>query len=296
MIGFMEDHDESEVCVIQNDYDDTFNPDRVAFYGVSAWPTITGNGMTDVWPIDCIEGDYAAQDAIPSPMTITISEESMGNFTAHLYAEEDIIDADFFMVATIDEEVQGSSGMSRLPHHVKVHMTPPRYGDPFTLLAGESVDISHSFTVESGWDYAKMGVAAWVSRPGGTNTSPCSYGNLANMNEVLQSLWIAATPTGIDEMGPLASGVRITGAFPNPFNPKTTISFAVGETQSVRLSIHDISGKEIVVLADRVYGEGEHTMAWDGRDSSGQSVASGVYFTKIESANHFDTQKLMLLK
>jgi len=296
MISFMEQHDETEVCFVQNDYDDSFNPDRVAFFGVGAWPTIVGNGLSDVWPIDCIEGDYAAHDAFSSPLTIDITEQGMGTFTVHIYAEEDVVDADFFMVATLDEEVQGASGMSRLPHHVKVHMTPPRFGDPFTLMAGESVDIHHSFTVEPGWDYGLMGVAAWVSRPGGVNPSPCAYGDISIKNETLQSRWVPTSPTAVDEVQPLAGGVRIAGAFPNPFNPKTTIRFDVGESQRVRLSIHDISGREISVLADRIYGEGEHSMVWEGRNREGGIVSSGVYFVKVEGEDHFETKKLMLLK
>ncbi len=187
-------HDENEICMIQNDYDDTFNDARVGFLGITAWPTVAGNGVTDVWPLDCFEGDLAAHSAIPSPLTISIMEHGIGHFTAHITAEENVTNAAFFMVATLDEEVPSSTGMSRLPHHVKIHMTPPTTGDPFTLLAGEEVYIEHTFTVQPGWDYEVMGVAAWVSRPGGVNPSPCPYGDLGNKNEVLQSRWV---PTAI---------------------------------------------------------------------------------------------------
>jgi hypothetical protein len=187
----MELHDETEICLVQNDYDDPFNDARTSFYGINAWPTIVGNGVVDAWPLDCLEDDYEAHDAIPSPLTIMITEQGPGEFTAHIMAEEDVVGASFFMVATLDEEVPGADGMSHLPHHVKVHMTPPATGDPFTLLAGESVEITHTFEVQAGWDYDAMGVAAWVSRPGGTNPSPCSGGFPITMNEVLQSRWVA---------------------------------------------------------------------------------------------------------
>ncbi len=189
----MTQHDESEICLIQIDYNDSFNTDRVNFYGVGAWPTIAGNGVNDVWPVSCMEADYEANVAIPSPLMILLSEEGFGIFTATITAEENIVGASFFMAVTLDEEVPSATGMSRLPHHVKTFLTPTS-GDSFTLMAGESVDISYTFEVQPEWDYSLMGVAAWVSQSGGVNNSPdCSYGDLANKNEVLNSRW---APTG----------------------------------------------------------------------------------------------------
>jgi hypothetical protein len=193
-------HDESEICLIQNDWDDSFNEARVNFMGIVAWPTVVGNGVADCWPIDCLEGDYQANAPIPSPLTISITENGVGDFTAHITAEEDVVGADFFMVATLDEYVPSYTGTSHLPHHVKVYMTPPT-GDDFALMAGESIDISHSFDIQPDWPYSEMGVAAWVSRPGGTNISPCPYGSVGNMNEVLQSRWVATTySTPVEEI------------------------------------------------------------------------------------------------
>ncbi len=192
MEQFLNAHDDEEICLIQNDYDDSFNDARVAFYGVGAWPTIVGNGLSDAWPVDCLEGDYEANAATSSPLTIFISEEGVGQFTAHITAEENVAGASFFMVATLAEDVPSSSGTSYLPRHVKTYMTPLT-GDPFTLAAGNSVEISYSFEVQAEWDYDLMGVAAWVSQPGGTNLSPCPYGDIAIKNEVLQSKWVQAS-------------------------------------------------------------------------------------------------------
>jgi hypothetical protein len=202
-------HDENEICLIQNDYDDPFNTARVDYYGIGAWPTVIGNGVNDTWPLDCIEDDLASHAATPSPLSIFIEETGMGAFTATVIAEEDIIGGYFFMVATLDEEVPSSSGMSHLPHHVKVYMTQLT-GDPINLFAGNSLDISHTFEVQADWDYDLMGVAAWVSTPGGTNPSPCSYGPLSHMNQVLNSRWV---PAG----GPVAQEQRSWGSVKSLF-------------------------------------------------------------------------------
>ena len=192
-------HDESEICLIQNDYDDSFNSARVDYYGVAAWPTIIGNGVNDTWPLDCIEDDLAAHAAIPSPMSLFIAEEGMGEFTVTLLAEQDVMGASFFMVATLDEDVPSSDGMSHLPHHVKIYLTPLS-GEPINLFAGTSMDITHTFEIQAGWDYDLMGVAAWVSQPGGTNPSPCSYGPLGSIHQIVNSRWVqAGGPVAIEQ-------------------------------------------------------------------------------------------------
>jgi hypothetical protein len=192
MVEFMAAHDETEVCIIQNDYDDPFNTDRVNFFGVYAWPTIVGNGLSDVWPFDCVDGDFAAWAAIPSPLMLEITQDDVSTFTAHITAEENVTDAAFFMVVTLDEYVDGADGQSHLPHHVKLHLTPPSTGAPFTLMAGQTTSITHTFELQPGWDYDDLGVAAWVSRPGGTNVSPCPFGDISIKNETLQSRWVPA--------------------------------------------------------------------------------------------------------
>jgi hypothetical protein len=189
---FMDMHDESEICLIQNDYDDPFNEARVDFYGINAWPTVVGNGLSDAWPLACLEDDYQAHDATPSPLTIMITENGVGDFTVEIMAEQTVTDAAFFMVVTLDEDVPGAEGLTHLPHHVKLHLTLPNIGDPFSLMAGETAEINRTFDIDPGWDYDLMGVAAWVSRSGGTNPSPCPYGDISVKNEVLQSRWVPA--------------------------------------------------------------------------------------------------------
>jgi hypothetical protein len=296
---FMNLHDESEICFIQNDYDDSFNMARVSFYNIIAWPTVVGNGVTDTWPLDCFEGDLAAHAAIPSPLVLTISEQGAGQFTAHITAEEDVVDAAFFMVATLDEWVPSAEGMSHLPHHVKIHMTPPETGDAFTLLEGESVDISHSFTVQPDWDYSLMGVAAWVSRLGGTNPSPCPTGDIPIKNEVFQSRWVPATHvTSVENptSGTIESRYRLSAA-PNPFNPQTTVSFELPRAAMVSLQVYDLAGRLVSeLMAGESLPAGRHAEAWDGRDRQGRQLSSGIYLCRLEAGGHSETMRMVLIR
>jgi len=80
-------------------------------------------------------------------------------------------------------------------------------------------------------------------------------------------------------------------AYPNPFNPETTISFTLNETGLTKLIIFDITGREIVRLADGLMSPGSYEFTFDGNN-----LASGVYFVRLVSGNYEQAQKLLLLK
>ena len=84
--------------------------------------------------------------------------------------------------------------------------------------------------------------------------------------------------------------------YPNPFNPTTTISFDLPEESRVSLTIYDITGRKIRVLADGRYPAGTHRVVWDGTDSRGQAVASGVYAYRLTAGKYMTTRKLLLIK
>ena len=88
---------------------------------------------------------------------------------------------------------------------------------------------------------------------------------------------------------------------PNPFNPSTTIAYHVPETQVeapavVKLAVFDLRGRTVKVLADRPHEPGSYTVTWDGRDSSGRPLASGVYFYRLTAPGYVATRKMVLLK
>jgi hypothetical protein len=88
----------------------------------------------------------------------------------------------------------------------------------------------------------------------------------------------------------------LTNIRPNPFNPETTIEFSLSERSKVSMTIYDVSGKLIRTLADGELPVGDHAMAWNGRDNSGQAVSSGVYFLQFVTNNFSQTKKLIVLK
>jgi S-formylglutathione hydrolase FrmB len=83
---------------------------------------------------------------------------------------------------------------------------------------------------------------------------------------------------------------------PNPFNPRTTISFDIDHPQMVELCIFDMTGRRIAVLARRTFESGQHTMDWSGRDLQGRAVASGTYLLRMVSDEGVVDEKMMLIR
>jgi hypothetical protein len=84
--------------------------------------------------------------------------------------------------------------------------------------------------------------------------------------------------------------------YPNPFNPTTTITYHVPRPTKVTLRIFDIRGQLVRTLVDGVQGHGQNSVVWDGRNNTGQQVASGVYLSRLNAGGISQTRKMMLMK
>ena len=96
--------------------------------------------------------------------------------------------------------------------------------------------------------------------------------------------------------GTLPAVTRLSRIHPNPFNPHTQISFRVQRSEQVRIVVHDLTGKQIVVLADERFEPGLQMVGWDGRDRYGRSVASGTYLIRLLVAGATDSRKITLAR
>lgn len=94
----------------------------------------------------------------------------------------------------------------------------------------------------------------------------------------------------------LPSAYKLSQNYPNPFNPSTKISFSLERTEKVQLSVFNVLGQKIATLANDVFGAGDHTIEWNGRDDAGKLVTSGVYFYKLETPAFSQTKKMVLTK
>lgn len=88
----------------------------------------------------------------------------------------------------------------------------------------------------------------------------------------------------------------LNAAYPNPFNPHTTIPFELAEAGKVRLEIFDLRGGFVTTLVDGVHAAGHQAAAWMGTDTSGRPVPSGVYLVRLETAGQTETRAVVLVK
>ena len=84
--------------------------------------------------------------------------------------------------------------------------------------------------------------------------------------------------------------------YPNPFNPTTEIVFNVPDAADVILEIYNLLGQRVTTLIDGLVNTGEHRVKWDGLTDSGQPVATGVYFYRLQIGDFTETKKMLLLK
>ncbi len=102
--------------------------------------------------------------------------------------------------------------------------------------------------------------------------------------------------TGTNENNVVKFSTELIGAYPNPFNPETNLSYSIAEEGKTELAIYNIKGQKVRSLVNENHAPGEYSAIWKGRSDEGKSVSSGVYFAVLKAGKKILHQKLMLLK
>jgi len=95
---------------------------------------------------------------------------------------------------------------------------------------------------------------------------------------------------------PLPKEFKLYNNYPNPFNPVTTIAYDLPVASDVRVEIYNVLGQGVVCLVDQNQPAGQYKVVWDGKDERGQTVASGMYFYRIDADRFSESRKMILLK
>ena len=103
-----------------------------------------------------------------------------------------------------------------------------------------------------------------------------------------------AIPTGVAGMPGVAHASLV--AYPNPFNPATTINYDVAEAGRVTIIAYDATGRRVATLVDEVQSAGPHSLRWDAADNHGGTLASGVYMLSLTGHHSQVSRKVVLLK
>lgn len=106
---------------------------------------------------------------------------------------------------------------------------------------------------------------------------------------------LVSVPTAVpDRSGSSSSLLR--GNHPDPFNATTQIDFVLTDPSRVRVAIHDARGRRLAVLEEGYLEQGEHSIIWHGRDSTGRTLASGIYICVLDVDGNKHTERMTLVK
>jgi len=103
-------------------------------------------------------------------------------------------------------------------------------------------------------------------------------------------------PTSVAENTKVPAVMDIRGNFPNPFNSSTIIEFNLNTEVFVKLYIYNISGQKINTLLAENLPAGAHSVRWDGRDSRGVEVSTGIYLVKLQIDKTIASHRMVLMK
>ena len=158
---------------------------------------------------------------------------------------------------------------------------PDHNGIAFTIAQGETFTHSENFVIDSGWDPAGCDIVAFVQNDTERMTLQCAQAPVP-----------AATPVaGEVAAGGLPERFRLSQNYPNPFNPETEIRYTLGRDERVELTIYNIAGAEVAVLADGPRAAGIHSVRWNAGH-----LASGVYFCRLQAGGASETVKMVLMR
>ncbi len=113
-----------------------------------------------------------------------------------------------------------------------------------------------------------------------------------NANVVAVQAQMHATATGASVPGAVAA----LAAFPNPFNPRVTVSWWLPAPVDGDVAVYDVTGRRLRTLAGGILPAGSQQVAWDGRDGAGRALPSGTYLVTLRAGAETRTRKVVLAR
>ena len=163
-------------------------------------------------------------------------------------------------------------------------------------IAGIELNVTGDYTITgnnlpSGWQIHNNVHKILIfdmNRTNATQTVQINYDGEINLNKAIVADWFG---NGVHPNLTSASQFTLNAAYPNPFNPSTSISYSLTDNNQVRVEIYNINGKLVETLVNEYQTAGLHQIMWN---AAGQS--SGVYFIKVTAQNLSKMQKVVYIK
>jgi hypothetical protein len=140
----------------------------------------------------------------------------------------------------------------------------------------------------SALDNKPIGSLIWDDALNAAYDSKAAFDAVMNAYKTLTG--VKVINTGIPESYTLSQN------YPNPFNPTTTINFSIPKAGTAKLVVYNMLGQQVRTLVNEVVNAGSMSATWDGKDSNGAFVSSGIYFYQLTAGAFTATHKMILMK
>ena len=103
-------------------------------------------------------------------------------------------------------------------------------------------------------------------------------------------------PIRIEGIAALPTEYTLSQNYPNPFNPETTFNYEVPASADVTIEVFSLIGQKIITLEKRFHEAGWYQASWNGLDSYGNPVPSGVYFLSMDAESFRQVRKMTMMR
>ncbi|MED5256725.1 MAG: T9SS type A sorting domain-containing protein, partial [Candidatus Neomarinimicrobiota bacterium] len=108
--------------------------------------------------------------------------------------------------------------------------------------------------------------------------------------------WMDQQMLEVNNVSYIPNEYHLYDAYPNPFNPVTTLRYDLPQKSMVTIKIYDMLGREVNTIVNQVQDAGFQSIIWDGTSTNGSAVAAGIYLYQIQTEQFTQTKKMVFLK
>ncbi|MBN1213554.1 MAG: T9SS type A sorting domain-containing protein [candidate division Zixibacteria bacterium] len=267
------------------DWKDFNSNETISYYDEAGWTSEFGAGNTTSWGLSSFT---------PAENVYLLRVEF---WTTDITTDVDVYIYDGFNGSTLNGLLASQLNLSysEAGYHSVLLDAPPEITSGNEIFAvvkftnasyGYPVAVDVVGPAEPGKTYMSINGSTWYDMGGDYNV------DVAVRVRTVPTFAVSVD----DEEDGLPEGFSLSHNYPNPFNPGTTINYSIGYGTEIELSVYNALGQKIATLVDEPQAPGDYTIQWNGRDSNGREMSSGIYFYKLETGLYSESKKMVLLK
>ena len=251
--------------------------------GYKVWRLISGNEtIPDTWvPLNT--------QLITTLATVDSAWTALPN-GSYRWAVKAVYTADVTSVASFSNILNKETQMGNIVGFVRKQNNQPIAGATVTA-AGVSA------TTNSAGAYSlSLAIGTYSVTASATGYQPRTVDGvvvLPNQNTTLN--FVLEPVANEDEYLPAVS-TELTGNYPNPFNPETTIAYSIKDRCKVLLAVYNLKGQLVRTLVNEEKENGHYKAVFNAKDDKGNTLSSGIYFYRLQAGNYVSTRKMLLME